>query len=143
MSFGIIPHMMKSLSGRTVLVTRPRRQAGELAELLRRYGARVLLTPTIRAVPPRSWRSLDRALKSLAKYDTIIFTSANGVENFFHRARKRLRRRPAKPQRLYAIGPGTARALAARGWRGARVPEIHEGSALARHLGKVRGRRKE
>src|SRR5205823_4114449 len=52
----------RPLFGTTVLVTRPREQAGEFADLLAGYGARVLTMPTIAIVPPVDWRPLDRAI---------------------------------------------------------------------------------
>ena len=131
----------RPLRGATIFVTRPRRRAAELARRLRDLGARVVCTPLIRVAPPASWRRLDEALRSLEAYDAVVFTSANGVASFFDRAATVLRGRPRRPGRLYAIGPATARELARRGWRGVRVPERHEGAALARSLGAVAGRR--
>lgn len=52
----------KPLSGRVVLVTRTREQAGAFAELLEAAGARVMLVPTIAIEPPDSWGPLDAAL---------------------------------------------------------------------------------
>ncbi|HSR22293.1 MAG TPA: uroporphyrinogen-III synthase, partial [Candidatus Eisenbacteria bacterium] len=52
----------KPLTGRVVLVTRAREQAGAFAELLEAAGARVLLVPTIAIEPPESWDLLDAAL---------------------------------------------------------------------------------
>lgn len=132
---------MKPLAGSKVLITRARAQAGSLARELRRRGARVLIAPVIKFVPPQSRQPLDRALKRLIEYDVLVFTSANGVDRFFDRAKVVLGRKPARPQRLFAIGPGTARQLAKHGWSNGRVPKVHEGEALAVSLGKVRGLR--
>src|SRR2546427_8012583 len=79
-----------------VLVTRPREQAGEFADLLAGYGARVLTMPAIAIVPPADWRPPDRAIGDLPRDDWGIFSSVNGVRVFF--------------QRLRALPPG-ARAL--------------------------------
>ena len=49
------------MTGRVVLVTRAREQAGAFAELLEAAGARVLLVPTIAIEPPDSWDPLDAA----------------------------------------------------------------------------------
>ncbi|MBI4385832.1 MAG: uroporphyrinogen-III synthase [Elusimicrobia bacterium] len=134
------------LHGKSVLITRPRRQSGELAGALRRHGARVIVAPAIRIRDPVSWKPLDRALRNLGAYDTIIFTSANGVDQFF----KRAARFPAEPsagkrgkrphlgsapaRRLFAIGPATAKALGRHGWRGVGGPDTHEGAAFANHV---------
>lgn len=133
------PMSDRPLEGSTILVTRPRRQAAELADRLRESGARVILAPAIRIASPGSWTPLDRALRGLDRYDALVFTSANGVDRFFSRARKILGRLPRRPRRLYAIGPGTALALKRRGWRGGLLPEAYEAKALADRLGDVRG----
>src|SRR5262249_59354242 len=76
------------LIGRTLVVTRPRGQAGPLVERLREMGARVLVAPAIELRPPRSLRPLDRALARLETYDYLVVTSVNGVERFFDRLRE-------------------------------------------------------
>ncbi len=110
-----------------------------MAAQLRRLGARAIIAPTIRIAPPSRWSRLDEALRRFERFDTLVFTSANGVTSFFRRS-KALKRRLRRPRRLYAIGPRTAEALKAHGWRAAQVPERYEGEALARHLGNVAGR---
>ncbi len=45
----------KPLFGKGIVVTRPETQAGEFAHLLAAEGARVILFPTIRVVPPANW----------------------------------------------------------------------------------------
>jgi uroporphyrinogen-III synthase len=71
----------RTLAGRTVLVTRPAKQAEPLVRELERRGARVLLAPTIRLTPARS-AALTAALKELAAgdFDWITLTSAATVE---------------------------------------------------------------
>lgn len=137
--------MPKPLSGRTVVVTRPRAQARTLERAVRKLGGRPVLAPVIRIANPSSWRPLDRALQDLDAFDVLVFTSANGVDRFFARA-KRASRKPFRlPKRVFAIGPATAQALHGRGVRGVAVPDRFEGEALARHLlstlGRVRGLR--
>lgn len=130
---------MRPLIGSTVLLTRPLRQAAPLAKRLRGLGARVVCAPLIKTVPPRSWAPVDGALGRLDAYDALAFSSANAVDAFFSRARAVLGRTPPRPRRLFAVGSATARALAARGWPAAAVPDRFEGGALARKMGRVRG----
>ncbi|MBI5244514.1 MAG: uroporphyrinogen-III synthase [Elusimicrobia bacterium] len=132
---------MRPLSGQTVLVTRPKNQGLELAERLRRLGAKVIRIPLIRTAPPPDWRPLDKALQELKSFYIIVFTSANGVEWFFRRAKLVLGETPSAPPRLYAIGPATAKALRCRGWRAAALSEAFEGEAVARRMSRVSGRR--
>ena len=107
------------LSGKLIVVTRPRHQAGSLAERLRALGAQVVEAPAIRIVPLEDWGPVDAALDRLATYDWIVFTSVNAVEAFFGRLAAPL---PAR-LRFAAIGPATAEALVGRRVTPEVVPE--------------------
>src|SRR5207247_7231797 len=48
----------RPLTGRVILVTRAREQAGRFARLLEEAGGTVLSVPTIAIEPPDSWESL-------------------------------------------------------------------------------------
>ena len=108
----------RPLFGRRVVVTRPRAQAGALADLLEAEGAEVIPFPTIAIAPPSDPVPLERAVAAAGGYDWIVFTSANGVEAFFARfAAARRDVRELASVRLAAIGPETA-GRSARGARG-------------------------
>lgn len=77
--------MIKALSGRTVLVTRPQDARDELASVLEASGARIIWCPTIEITEPESYAALDAAINDIFGYDWVIFTSANGVEYFARR----------------------------------------------------------
>ena len=98
----------KPLFGKTVLITRSRKQASQLGGALETLGARVLELPTIEISPIRDFRALDKAIKQINRYDWLVFTSENGVEAFFDRL-KRLKKdaRLLKSVKIAAIGPGT------------------------------------
>jgi len=130
----------RSLAGRAVVVTRPRTSAGPLAAALGARGARVVLAPLIRTLPPRSWRDLDAALRELSGFDAVAFASVTAVESFFARAKK-LRMRLKKPRVVAAVGKATAKALAGRGWKSTVVPEDARAEGLARSLKLPRGAR--
>jgi uroporphyrinogen III methyltransferase/synthase len=133
------------LKGKTILVTRARKQASALSNGLRLHGAEVIEAPAIRIEPPKDWQPLDKAIGSLDSYDWIVFTSANAVEPFMDRL-KLGRRRVADLERISiaAIGPVTEAALETQGLRAEVVPprfiaeEVYD--ALRRH-GKLGGRR--
>ncbi len=121
----------RPLFGTTVLVTRPREQAGEFADLLTAYGAHVIAFPTIAIIPPADWGPLDRALADLAGYDWIVFTSVNGVRFFFERLRALGRDvRAVGHARFCAIGPRTAEALASRGFRADLIPAEYQAEGI-------------
>ncbi|TPW19056.1 MAG: hypothetical protein FD126_3065, partial [Elusimicrobia bacterium] len=51
------------MGGLSVLVTRPRAQAGPLLRRLAALGARAVPAPLVKTVPPASWAPLDGALR--------------------------------------------------------------------------------
>ena len=114
----------KPLFGKGVVITRPERQADDLAKLLAAEGANPIAFPTIAIEPPSDWTELDAALERLEKYNWLIFTSANGVHFFFERLRQKGRDiRDLKGIRICCIGPATAGQVEARGLRVDLVPE--------------------
>ena len=101
------------LRGKTVLVTRPRKQSGDITEQLEAVGATVVHCPTIEVLPPDSWAQLDGSIRRIKEYDWIVFTSANGVRFFFERLGElEIEGTQALSGAVVcAIGPATARAL--------------------------------
>lgn len=73
----------RPLFGQRIVVTRAREQAGQLANPLRERGADVLEIPVIKIVPPKKKDPIKEAIQSLNSYDWIVFTSPNGVTEFF------------------------------------------------------------
>ena len=129
--------MSHLLRGKRIVITRPRAQAAALAEKLSALGAQPILFPTIEIAPLDDHTLLDAALRQLDTYQWIVFTSVNGVANFFPHLVGAL---PAS-LRLAAVGPATARALAQRGVHAAFIPDEYVAEALAAGLGDVAGRR--
>ncbi len=131
----------RPLAGRTVVVTRARGQAEEFSARLREAGARVIEAPAIAFEPPRSWAAADRALRRIATYGFVIFTSVNGVDRLFERLLDRGGDlRDLAGARLVAIGPATAAAIRARGLRVEGVPEDYRAEGLIRLIGQRAGR---
>jgi uroporphyrinogen III methyltransferase / synthase len=125
----------RPLEGRTIVVTRPARQAAGLTELLSRSGARVIEAPTIEIEPPESWVPVDAALDELATFAWVAFTSVNGVTMLEQRLPARgITWREVGARRVAAIGPATARALEERGVRVDLVPGDFRAEALASAL---------
>ena len=113
----------RPLFGKGVVITRPEKQADDLAKLLMKEGANPIHFPTIKIVPPPSWRELDAAIKNLENYDWLIFTSANGVSFFFERLfAKKKDIRDLKGIKICCIGPATARQVQNKGIRVDLVP---------------------
>ncbi len=134
----------KPLFGKGVVITRPEEQSGEFVERLLAEGARPILFPTIRIVPPENMDELDRAVAEIGTYDWIIFTSANGVRSLFRRLdEKGGDLRDLKGVSIAAIGPATASLLARLGIRVDLVPDefISEGVLAALGGKDMKGKR--
>src|SRR5947199_16437 len=99
----------RPLSGKRIVVTRTREQAGELTAQLRVLGADVVELPTIRIEPPTDLREFAELVQGAHAYDWIVFTSANGVEAFFEIFFKLYDDgREIGGARIATIGPATA-----------------------------------
>jgi uroporphyrinogen III methyltransferase/synthase len=76
------------LFGRRVLVTRPPEPAEALCRALEEAGAEPVRVPLIRSVPEPLTPALAAALAEAARYDYVVFTSANGVRALASRLRE-------------------------------------------------------
>jgi len=123
------------LFGKRVLVTRTRKQASVLSQLLARHGALPVELPTIEIEVIPDNKELDRAIARLSDYSWLIFTSANGVEIFFGRLRALGHDvRQLGKIKLCAIGPATAAALKRYGLTADRIPPEYVSEAIAESL---------
>lgn len=94
-----------------MLVTRAALQAGRLSEELRALGFESVEVPVIEVAPPASYEPFDAALRRLASYNWLIFTSVNAVSSFDLRVKELgIELQPAKLQ-IAAIGQATAQAV--------------------------------
>jgi uroporphyrinogen-III synthase len=100
-----------------VLVTRPREQAGPLADALAAQGFEPVVEPLIRVEP------LSDDPIEVGGYDCVIVTSPNG-------ARELARRASERPQLIAAIGPGTQAALEEHGLAAGVTADVHTQEGL-------------
>jgi len=123
-----------SLSGKRVVITRPRDQAEGLGRALEARGASAIYLPTIAIEPPQSWGPVDEAIEALRRgsYDWVAFTSTNGVRGFLSCLDDPAALRDVK---VAAVGKATAAELDARGITSALVPAESSAADLARALG--------
>jgi uroporphyrinogen III methyltransferase / synthase len=99
----------RPLSGKRIVVTRTRKQAGALTSQLRDLGADVFELPTIRIEPPTDLREFAELVQDAHGYDWIVFTSPNGVDAFFEIFYKLYDdAREIGASKIAAIGPATA-----------------------------------
>lgn len=126
-----------SLFGKRVVVTRAREQASDLVQQLTREGAECLEFPTITIAPPDTWEPLDAAIKNLAGYNWIVFTSVNGVNFFFERLfTVGGDVRDLHQIRTAAIGPVTAQRLKAYGLKSDIIPENYRAESVVEAFAK-------
>ncbi|BEU88455.1 uroporphyrinogen-III C-methyltransferase [Selenomonas sp. TAMA-11512] len=134
------------LFGKRVLVTRARAQASALSAKLEALGAETVETPVIKIVPPSDgYEKVRMAIRRIAGYAWIIFTSTNGVHAFMERLEeKELDSRALASAQIAAIGESTANALKAYGIKADIVPrefraegildalqgQVHEGQCI-------------
>ncbi len=89
-----------------------REQASELSRRLHELGAEVLEIPTIKIVPSAHKQDIVDALLELNAYDWLVFTSPNGVTQFFEYFFRRFKDlRDIGGARIAAVGPATAAKL--------------------------------
>jgi hydroxymethylbilane synthase len=123
------------LQGRRIVVTRPHAQARALADELEQHGATAVLVPLVAIEPVEQSAALRDAVRNLAGYDWVVFTSANGVSAL----------RDLAPDlehvRVAAVGPATAAAVRELGAEPEFVPERFSAEDLASGIGSLDGTR--
>ena len=106
----------RPLFGRRIVVTRSRKQAGDLSSGLSALGADVWEIPTIRIEEPADLMEFGQLVQDSHGYDWLLFTSVNGVDAFFRMFFKLYPdTRDIGGVRIAAVGPATA----------ARLRELH------------------
>lgn len=124
------------LAGKRIVVTRAPAQAAELAGALESMGAEILLLPMVAFAPPDDWTAMDAALRAWTQFDWVLFTSQNAVRFLQGRATQlgATSQFAAANPKTAAVGPATAAAASAEGFRVDYVSMEHSGAALAREL---------
>ncbi|MBT2333737.1 uroporphyrinogen-III synthase [Variovorax paradoxus] len=96
------------MAAKSVIVTRPAREAAQWAHEFRAAGLDAEVLPLIVIEPAVDAEPLRAAWRRLPDYAALMFVSAAAVEHFFLHSDKGQR---AVGPRFWATGPGTARAL--------------------------------
>lgn len=120
----------KPLTGKKIVVTRARAQAGKLAKMLEDLGATVIEFPTIEielvSPPP--------PIPPLRNFDWIVFTSVNGVNAFLNAVNGDHPDLDLRNCRVCAVGPATATALHERGVRVNCMPDSYRQEGILEAL---------
>ena len=129
-----------------VLATRPRAQSDSFADALRSAGLEPFFFPVIEIRPIKDNPELDKALKNIAQYTWVVFTSVNAVDVFFQTVGATRQdqqtfwnKQGGSPlPHIAAIGPKTADALRKHDIEPDFIPEEYVGEAIMSGLGDVK-----
>lgn len=121
----------RPLFGKTLVVTRSRKQASELAICLETLGAEVIQAPTIQIETRSGFKEMLTAARHLREFDWVVFTSVNGVDAFLESLQlEHLDGRTFGNTKIAAIGPSTAERLGRAFLDVDLLPERYVGEAL-------------
>jgi uroporphyrinogen III methyltransferase/synthase len=127
----------RTLEGRRIVITRAAEQSSDLRARLEELGAEVASFPLVRFLESKDTADLDRAIRSLDKFDWIIFTSANAVAFFLARCRAVGCWPNMGRTKVAAVGSATRLAAEKEGLPISLVPAEFNGAGLAAELSGV------
>ena len=119
-----------------VLITRPRAQSESFGEALQTAGFEPIFFPVIEIQPIENNDELDSAIKNLAKYDWVVFTSTNAVDVVFRNSVSSV----FSVVKVAAIGPKTADALRKHNIEPDFVPDEYIAEAILAGLGDLKNK---
>ncbi len=121
----------KPLFGKTIMVTRQKEASGEFAELLASCGAKTVEFPTIETKPVRDTQEQKFSVENLEDYDFFVFTSVNGVRNYFEMLESHGKdSRDLKGKKIIAIGEKTSEQLLKYSLPADYVPEVYTAEGI-------------
>ena len=121
----------RPLFEKRIVVTRAREQASGFLSELSELGAECIEFPTIEVVPPENWDALDHAIKTIDRFNWLLFTSVNGVHYFLKRLETLGKDvRDLKGINIGTIGPKTAEIWRALGIKPDLIPEEYRAESL-------------
>lgn len=128
------------LKGKRILITRPRGQAEEFAQMLIAEGAEPIFFPVIKIVPPDDFSVFDNALHHLNQYHWLILTSIHSVNAFFVRLQILGIEHLPNHLQIAVVGPKTALCLSEYGLTPNFVPAEYTAESILPGLGDVAGK---
>jgi uroporphyrinogen III methyltransferase/synthase len=128
---------VRPLSGRRVIVTRPKEDAADLSDRLSAAGAEAIEAPMTRILPPENWTMLDNVVERIDTFGWIVFTSVNSVDHFMQRLYRAGDVRLLKTARVCAVGPSTRDRLLRYGLKSDLVPDDFRANGVVAALAKA------
>lgn len=124
------------LFGKRIVQTRASKYCDPLGRKLSALGADVRSFPVIR-IEAAPAKPIDAAIRSLNRFDWIVFTSSEGVHAFFDRVDAlKLDARALGAARVASVGPSTTQALYGQGVRADLEPKRYETRAVVEEFKK-------
>ena len=118
------------LSGRGVVITRPREHAAGLAERVSAAGGYPILFPTIEILPPENTGALSGIVERLEEFQLAVFVSPTAAQR--GQALVKASRSWPESLRVAAVGAGTSKVLQEKGFRDVISPSAEgDSEALA------------
>ena len=128
--------------GKRILVTRSRKQAGRLSSELEARGAIPIVLATTDILEPDNWEPLDQALRNLADFDWVVFTSSNAVEALARRMEAiGVQADNLNQRRLAVVGPSTGDELKKFFRAADAMPATFVASSVSECLGSLEGKK--
>lgn len=128
----------KKLLGKKILVTRPRAQAASFVEMIEAEAGSAVLAPAIKIKAAQNDEPLQQAVKNLAKYNHLVFTSVNGVKFFMQALEsQQLDLRALAGKKVMTIGSKTAAELKKNGIKADFMPEDYSTAGILAYLKKL------
>ena len=122
----------RPLSGKNVVIPRAVEQARDTAAAVRERSATSVILPMIEIAAAPDPQRLVRAVVEMSRYDWVLFTSANAVEQVRHElTRLGADARAFGAAKVGAVGPKTAEALLRLGIKADAVAKEFVGEGLA------------
>ncbi|WP_421380253.1 uroporphyrinogen-III synthase [Bacillus salacetis] len=121
------------LAGREILVTREKKAAKGMADIIRQYGGIPRIVPLI-SFKPFQDKNERTYLDKLKSYEWIFFTSKNGVHFFFQKLAELNISLDGSGIKFAAVGEKTQRALEVRGIQVDFVPLYYTGLDFAKEF---------
>lgn len=129
-----------SLKGKVIAITRPAKQADELADTISRFGGKPYKVPTIVIKPSLRDDLIKRFTEEIhnEQVDFLIFTSVNGVKILMDYLKPNLEfYRKIEKATIIAIGPKTKKALEERKIKANLVPKSYSSEGIIQELRKI------
>lgn len=115
--------MHKPLDNLHVVVTRPAHQAQPICDIIEQEGGQVIRWPLLAITPITISTETRAALKSINRYDKLIFISVNAVEFALKTLEELTLNKNEIQGQLFAVGQATANALYKAGFAQVLTPE--------------------